>query len=236
VGATHEERADSGVAWGLVVAAAVLAGIAMAALPLPIGPAAIGWAALLGITFQQWLELVSQRGNTQDLRPYTWVIPVAAIAASWVRRRDPLGGAAAGGTALLLALWPGLARYAVLPNALTALVPIIAVLALLSWRQQSSRDRGILLVLAVGCSASARSTRNVPHPALPRCAFLGRGNCAAAVLGGRLRACRPSAAARVVPPHSSRWDGLFPLIQALVCRAGRLRAFDGVAANADGPH
>jgi len=46
---------------------------------------------------------------------------VATIAATWVRRRDPLGGAAAGGMALVLLLWPGLARYAVLPNALAVI-------------------------------------------------------------------------------------------------------------------
>jgi hypothetical protein len=175
------------VAWGLVLAAAILAAIAMTALPFPIGPAAIGWAALLGITFQQWLELVSQRGSTQDLRPYTWVIPAVAIAATWVRRRDPLAGAAGGGTALLLALWPGLARYAVLPNALAALAPIFAVLALLSWRQQRSRDRGILLVLAVvvlfAVCAFDTNTFRIRHYPLR---FLDRREAiaAAAVVGG----------------------------------------------------
>jgi hypothetical protein len=149
VGTDIEERPPSRTAWGLIAAAVVLAVIATTALPLPIGPAALLWAAVLGVTFQRWLELVSQRGNTQDLRPYTWLIPAAMIAVAWVRRRDPLAGAAAGGMALLLALWPGLARYAVLPNALAALVPLFAVLALLTWRQRSSRDRGVLLAVAV---------------------------------------------------------------------------------------
>ena len=191
VGTTHDEQAHAGVAWGLILAAAILAAIAMTALPFPIAPAAIAWAAVLGITFQQWLELVSQRGDTQDLRPYTWVIPVAAIAGSWVRRRDPLAGAAAGGTALLLALWPGLARYAVLPNALAALVPVFAVLAFLSWRQLSSRDRGIVLVLAVVvlfvvCAFDTNTFRIRHYPLR----FLDRREAIAAtvVLGGAVMA------------------------------------------------
>ena len=149
VGTDLEDRASSGIAWGLVAAAGILAAIAMTALPLPVGPAAIVWAAILGITFEQWLHLVSQRGSTQDLRPYTWLIPATMIAVTTLRRRDPLGGAAVGGIALVLALWPGLARYAVFPNVLAALVPVFAVLALLTWNQRSSRDRGVLLAIAV---------------------------------------------------------------------------------------
>jgi hypothetical protein len=201
VGTDSEEHAGSRVAWGLVAAAAVLAALAMTALPLPIGPASIAWAAVLGLTFQQWLELVSQRGDTQDLRPYTWVIPVAAIATTWVRRRDLLAGAAAGGMALLLALWPGLARYAVFPNALAALVPVLAVLALLSWRQQSSRDRGVLLVLAVvvlfAVCAFDTNTFRIRHLPLR---FLDRHGAmvAAAVLGGVVYALVDASPLRVL--------------------------------------
>jgi hypothetical protein len=104
-----------------------------------------------------------------------------------MRRRDPLAGAAAGGLALLLALWPGLARYAVLPNALAALVPVFVVLALLSWRQRISRDRGIVLLLAVVvlfvvCAFDTNTFRIRHYPLR----FLDRhaAMAAATVLGG----------------------------------------------------
>ncbi len=92
---------------------------------------------------------MSQQGRNADFTPYSWLVPAGLIAVAALRNRDPLSGAAAGGIALVLALWPGLARYAVFPNAPDALVPAFAVLAFLSWRQRSSRDRGVLLVVAI---------------------------------------------------------------------------------------
>jgi hypothetical protein len=201
VGTDLGERPPPTVAWGLIAAAVVLAAIAMAALPVPVGPVTLAWAAVLGVTFQQWLELVSQRGNTQDLRPYTWLVPTAMIAVTTARRRDPLGGAALGGVALVLALWPGLARFAVFPNALAALVPVFAVLALVTWSQRSSRDRGVLLAIAVVvlfvvCAFDTNHFRIRHYPL----GFLDRraASVAAAVLGGVVYAIVDKAPLRVV--------------------------------------
>jgi hypothetical protein len=73
----------------------------------------------------------------------------------WVRWRAPAQlahGAAWGGVALLVALFPGLPGFAVLPNLAGALVPGLVVAALLLWRPRQWRpgDGWVLAQAAVG--------------------------------------------------------------------------------------
>jgi len=114
---------------GPVAVALLLAVVAAGAMDWRAALALLAWAAAAGFVYPEWLEFSDNQGYRKPFLRLAWCPPLAGVALGWWRGRvaGAWQGAAAGGLALGLLLWPGLYFTSILRNTAAMASPTLII-------------------------------------------------------------------------------------------------------------